>query len=120
MLIKEDRDRINFIDKNDCFVGFDWYAQCCESFGYYVAIKVTEDESLGGESLDGFFFDTSTEPVVIEHVTDNCVYADDEDAVVAFKCINDSGDVRYLHLYNHHNGYYSHGWGTSWGGSGSL
>lgn len=114
MLIKEDRVRINFIDKNDCFVGFDWYANCCENFGYYVALKITEDESFGGESLDGFFFDTDVSPVEIS--SDGY----DFDGFVAFKCINDEGDVRYLHLYNHHNGYYSHGWESSWCGGGSL
>ena len=114
MLIKEDRNRINFIDKNDCFVGFDWYAQCCENFGYYVALEITEVGSAGNGSLDGFFFDTTTEPIEI------CNDSYDVDGIVAFKCINDEGDVRYLHLYNHHNGYYSHGWGTSWCGGGSL
>ena len=114
MLIKEDRYRINFIDKNDCFVGFDWYANCCENFGYYVAPEIAEGGSAGNGSLDGFFFDTTAEP------TEICNDSYDVDGLVAFKCINDEGDVRYLHLYNHHNGYYSHGWEASWGGGGIL
>ncbi len=119
MLIKEEGDgwsrRINFIDKNDAFVGFDYSSCCCEHFGWYAADIVTNEEPSEEPSLDGFWFDTGEQPIDVEG-TDKW----GEDNAIAFKCVNEAGAVRYLHLYNHHNGYYSHGWDASWGLDGSL
>lgn len=120
MLIKETTqgysEKINFIDRNDNFVGFDWGGQCCESFGYYFAKDVTDKEPEIQPNHDGFYFDTTFNPVDIEFTGD---YAD-EDNGVAFKCMNDAGDVIYLHLTNSHNGYYAHGWESSFGGCGGI
>lgn len=115
MLIKEDKGRINFIDDKDNFVGFDFESCCCESFGYHVAHELTEFAPEVEPSLDGFRFDTSIEPLDVDS-------SDDYDCggTVAFKCVNDAGEVLYLHLSNSHNGYYSHGWDASWGPEGSL
>lgn len=113
MLIKEERGRINFIDDNDNFVGFDFESCCCENFGWHAATELTAIAPDKEPSLDGFRFDTSIEPLDVDS-------SDDEEAVVAFKCVNDAGDVVYLHLSNSHNGYYSHGWDASWGPEGSL
>lgn len=122
MLIKEENERscsrrINFIDKNDAFVGFDYSSCCCEDFGYYITDVVTAVYPDDDLSLEGFWFDTSVEPMYAESGQDAW---GDEDGALAFRCINENGAVRYLHLYNHHNGYYSHGWNTSWGQQGSL
>lgn len=117
MLVKEQGGKINFIDRNDCFVGFDYYACCCESFGWYVASEPSADPvpDLDDEAaLNGFWFDTATEPTDVEDADA------DQGGTVAFRCVNEAGDVVWLHLYNSHNGYYSHGWETSWGQSGSL
>ncbi len=115
MLIKEEKGRINFIDDNDNFVGFDFEKDCCENFGWHVANEMTEVAPDNEPSLDGFRFDTTVEPQNIE--------IDDEDdcgGTVVFKCVNDAGDVLYLHLSNVHNGFYSHGWDASWGPEGTL
>lgn len=106
MLIKEENYRINFIDKNDAFIGFDYGAKCCEDFGWFIS---------GSENLDGFWFDTESEPCDL--LSDYGYECKNE---VQFKCVNDSGNVALLHLYNHHNGYYSHGWESSWGCEGYL
>lgn len=112
MLIKETETEINFIDKNDNFVGFSYHQQCCENFGYMVTGGVegldlrNPQENL---SLDGFWFDTQCEPV-----HDCAGYVEEGDSV-AFKCVNDSGCVRYVVLFNSHSGWYSHGWCASWG-----
>ena len=113
MLIKEDDGRVNFIDKNDSFVGFSTYQDCCETFGWYVADHITECEPATSASLDGFWFDTDTQQLDVNGYFE-------EGGSVAFKCVNSCGDVRYLHLYNSHNGYYSHGWESSWGCEGHL
>lgn len=106
MLIKENTKNwsssINFIDDNDNFVGFDIDAQCCEEFGWYVTREATEDhghsDELSEEELVGYRFDTT--------FVDNY----DFDETVVFRLVSDKGGVAYLHLYNSHNGYYSHGW----------
>ncbi|MGL4600291.1 MAG: hypothetical protein ACRCVE_02040 [Plesiomonas sp.] len=118
MLLKESGRKINFIDENDCFVGFDFNQCCCESFGYSVTLdgkfNYHEDESLPDFNFDGYNFDTSFTPdESSDEECDDCQY-------VTLKMINSSGDVAYLHLYNMHNGYYSHGWKTSWGCEGYL
>ncbi|ANN86164.1 hypothetical protein BI096_gp41 [Enterobacter phage Arya] len=122
MLVKETNGKINFIDRNDCFVGFDYAQDCCESFGWYLntiwsteASPLFTSENFADEkALDGFWFDTATDPVSVDDD------ANDEGGTVAFRCVNSAGDVLWLHLYNAHNGYYSHGWETSWGQAGSL
>lgn len=120
MLIKETNagwsKKINFIDRNDNFVGYDWSGQCCESFGYYFATEVTEHGPSHQPEHEGFYFDTSVSAIDVEYTGEYT----DEDAGVAFKCINDAGAVIYLHLTNSHNGYYSHGWESSFAGEGSL
>ena len=115
MLIKEESGRINFIDKNDSFVGFYWESWCCERFGYYVADSPTLEDPQEDKPLDGYWFDTSVEP---EYVNGSSSY--DDGGVLVFKCMNADGSFRYLHLYNHHNGYYGHGWESSWGCEGYL
>lgn len=105
MLIKENikgwSSSINFIDDNDNFVGFDDNQQCCENFGWYITREATEDHGypeLSEEELVGYRFDTT--------FVDNY----DFDETVVFRLVSDKGGVAYLHLYNSHNGYYSHGW----------
>lgn len=122
MLVKETNGKINFIDRNDCFVGFDYAQNCCESFGWYLntiwsteaSPIFTSDNFADEKALDGFWFDTETDPVDVDDD------GNDEGGTVAFRCVNDAGDVLWLHLYNAHNGYYSHGWEASWGKAGDL
>lgn len=113
MLVKHTNGKVNFIDVNDAFVGFDFQSCCCEDFGYYMAPAVVpfEDASVTDDDaiLNGFVFDTSCEPVQEE--------SGDYDSgeCVAFRLVHQtSGDVIYLHLYTAHNGYYGHGWSSSW------
>lgn len=119
MLIKETGHSVNFIDKNDCFVGFGTLRYCCEIAGFTVVddlAKLQEDPiNHNPLSLDGYWFDTSIQP--IEDLIVPWVYDGD---VVAFTCVNEAGDIRYLVLYNEHNGYYHHGWETSWGCEGFI
>lgn len=114
MLIKEEGYRINFIDSNDCFVGFDYSADCCESFGYFVSETLGVEQAVDSD-LSGYIFDVNTRPIEVE--TEDSYECG---GVVAFRCVNRDGSVLWLHLYNSHNGYYGHGWDTSWGCEGYL
>lgn len=102
-----DRDgKINFVDDNNVFVGFDFQSCCCENFGYLINATppTNTEESLPDSALDGFQFDPSfiaTEGVQLSE-------RDDGGGSVVFK-LTKCGEVLYLTLYNHHNGYYGHG-----------
>ena len=111
MLIKETGDKVNFIDKNDNFVGYDMDGQCCEYFGWYITNSVTTEVQEENFCSDGFWFDVTVEPVELDK---------GDYYIVVFKLVNSSGEVLYLHLFNEHNGYYSHGWNTSFGCEGYL
>lgn len=100
MRIFEKNDKINFVDENSVFVGFDYLSNCCERFGYYFsdtekADPDKEGEGISGDSLAGFLFDTK--------------FCGGEEEEAVFRLFNESGATLYLHLFNHHNGYYSHG-----------
>lgn len=105
--------KMNWVDENNLLVGFDYDQCCCENFGYYYSVdgKFEADRvDLDGEhDLDDYVFDPSY------HIRQCCErYEDDAEAV--FMLINHNHDetsklprVVYLHIYNSHNGYYSHG-----------
>lgn len=99
--------KINFVDKNNVLVGFDMSQSCCEHFGWYIIDEISPDtythencrnaEQLNVE-LEDYYFDTE----FIEYINGS--------ETVAFKLLKrKNGAPKYLHLFNHHNGYYSHG-----------
>lgn len=100
--------KINFVDDNNTFVGFDFESNCCECFNYWIS-KVRpvfgSDEYLReieieGANFPGFNFDTS-----FVHDPE----CGDEEGAVTFRLTNEAGEELFLTLTNHHNGYYSHG-----------
>ena len=102
--------KLNIVDDNNVFVGFDYSSCCCEYFGY----KITKAEPTSWETLEamepieeldfpGFNFDTT-------YKTEFC--EDDrrsEGNSVTFKAVNDAGEALFVSLMNSHNGYYIHG-----------
>jgi len=111
MKIFEKDYKINFVDDNNVFVGFDYFKSCCEHFGYVISRKKltslqlesiidsgASNLSLQDEDLNNFNFVTSYQGRV-ESSKNN----------VVFKLKNVRGKNIYLTLYNYHNGYYSHG-----------
>ena len=118
MLIKETDGKINFIDENDVFVGFDVREQCSEDFGYFISTK-KQYKICRGDDVDvsGYTFNTSKRPIEKE-VSDDA--GCDVLGMVIFKLVKPGNKNLYLHLYNFHNGYYAHGWEDSLGRSGLL
>jgi len=99
-------ERINFVDDSNVLVGFDMSQSCCEDFGW----SITPD--LKGEGLDyggvGGTLDYTFDPSFYSY--DELQYSYDNGGAITFRLISDEGDEDlYLHLWNHHNGYYSHG-----------
>lgn len=105
MKIFETDRKINFVDNNNVFVGFDNQQCCCENFGYALTkeIPTKKVESDTPEvDPDGYQFDT-------EFYTEGFPDSQwDEGGRATFK-LTKGEDTLYLTLFNSHNGYYSHG-----------
>lgn len=106
--------KINFVDEHNALVGYDFSANCCEDFGWYISdrISIRTEESMftdvmGSDAinqcLDGWTFDTEFFRT-LEEGDRNYM----EENTVIFRLVNGSNEL-FLHLYNVHNGYYSHG-----------
>ncbi len=114
MRIFEDLGKINFVDENNRFVGFDYQSNCCESFGWLIRDELLSTrKELNGmegdttEKLEGYSFDEQFLPV--ETPCDNESIDYDGGGSIVFKLVAKDKPDLYLHLYNYHNGYYSHG-----------
>jgi len=110
--------KVNFVDDNNVLVGYDFAANCCEEFGWYIHDKVTNigagslfsektDVNAINESLKEWTFDTS----FFEEIKEGLGFSDENNTAV-FRLVNGDNEL-FLHLYNVHNGYYSHGFDFS-------
>lgn len=107
--------KVNFVDTNNRFVGYDIDPNCCEQFGYFISDKSDIkdiDTTIGEQEIDekelvGYVFD----PKYMVDGANEDTY--EQTRFVCFKLIphysDDSNPPKYLYLYNCHNGYYSHG-----------
>lgn len=103
--------KLNIVDSNNVFVGYDYEQGCCEYFGYGFVKELPI--AYGYDSPDIKYFD----PDLSEYVFDISFFKDDFDCLdeyegggmCAFKLTGDSLPYIYLILYNYHNGYYRHG-----------
>lgn len=108
--------KINFVDENNVFVGFDYSSHCCENFGYFFTKKEPQRslfpinlalDEIGNQpnfNKEEYYFDIN----YFRKLDNKTIYCDDGGAV-CFKLISDSGPPMYLVLFNVHNGYYGHG-----------
>lgn len=100
-------NRLNFIDGNNIFVGYDYESCCCENFGYYITDikpeKANEKNSIEAD-IERYNFDTS----YCEEIEEDPEWIDCGGGIV-FKMVADGLPDLYLVLYNYQNGYYSHG-----------
>lgn len=115
MRIFEKDGKVNFVDENNVFVGYDLNQDCCEYADWFFSER--EENKVPPDSghdtvppnLEGFRFDT--------HYFEELQNADDRDegGMVRFK-VTDGDRVVYLYLFNVHNGYYGHGFEAKIGG----
>jgi hypothetical protein len=106
--------KINFVDLNDTYVGMDYTDYCCENFGFFFTREkpsptTTKTEAVPVEDLDlePYFFDSYFAKFGCSMGTDGGM---------AFFRLRANEETLYLCLYNHHNGYYSHGFTMKQGG----
>ncbi len=116
MLIKETGSKVNFIDVNDVYVGYDISQSCCEHADWFIHPMQCESPYIEeyGDSysgivnkefdLNGFVFDTK----FVEYSTKDT----DSGAMVIFRMVKGNNQL-FLHLFNVHNGYYGHGFDTN-------
>ena len=102
--------KVNFVDESDALVGFDISQDCCEYFGWYVsddqeAVSSPPEwsEEQGNTMLAGYLFDRSF--LVENTAPESC--GEDHEAI--FRLTKAEAPDLFLHLFNHHNGYYAHG-----------
>jgi len=110
--------KVNFVDDNNVLVGYEFAGNCCEQYGWYIHDKVTNngegalfnettDHNAINDSLKEWTFDTS----FFEELREGSHCSDDHNTAV-FRLVNGDNEL-FLHLYNVHNGYYSHGFDFS-------
>jgi len=99
--------KVNFVDVNNVFVGYDEGQSCCEDAGWFIADTITNyaydmEEMLTPREIEPYSFDKEF-----------FKYGDSSDldsgAMVIFRLVADDLPDMFLHVYNAHNGYYSHG-----------
>jgi len=105
--------KINFVDEDNVFVGYDMSQCCCETAGWYITeLKSFDLERCGvfeGFNESEWRFDKSFIEEVNYIKNGDYDYNTLEDGgMVMFRLI--SGDKEcFLHIFNCHNGYYGHG-----------
>lgn len=103
-------EKVNFTDENDVFVGYDTAEHCCEFADWYITDEVilcTGTDLVF--DLEGYTFDKDYFKSVDNEDYDVKNYA-------IFRLVKSDHKDLYLHLFNHHNGHYSHGFEAKVGG----
>ena len=99
--------KVNFVDENNVFLGYDLSQGCCEDADWYItATSIPNASKLEViPDLTNYRFDTSFFQEISESESINGI---DEGGEVIFR-ITDGIDELFIHIYNAHNGYYGHG-----------
>lgn len=109
--------KINFVDENNVFLGYDMNQCCCEQADWFIADTPQELEELpeplpemnreGIPNLEGFVFD----PAFFRGDDDREFYNGSSRSLAIFRIVKEKGEKaeKFIHLLNAHNGYYGHG-----------
>jgi hypothetical protein len=106
--------KVNFVDDNNVFVGYDYADLCCENYGWYIRDDIDTNSTYResddvdnvyriNEQLQGWVFDTN---FCME--SESGEHAWHVESYVVFRLTRDKNE-KFLHLFNTHNGYYCHG-----------
>lgn len=117
-------NKVNFVDENNVYFGYDMNGQCCEQYGWFVADKISipntweefdgkyrepyQDVNAINKELVDFVFDTSYFNEF--HSQELNQKLGNDLTMVILRIVNqDHSKEKFIHVYNCHNGYYSHG-----------
>ncbi len=109
-------EKVNFVDDNDVFVGYDMGQDCCEHADWFIHEEITSYSYDMEDTVD------KNTPDITDYCFDinffKQIESSDLDAggMVAFKLTSKNKPDLYLHLFNAHNGYYGHGFTVKHGG----
>jgi len=107
-ILEKPNKHVNFVDENNTFVGYDLEQDCCEDAGWFIAeeknsdLPEIEDRPGSFPDISKYFFD-------IEYFEKFENETLDEGSMVVFRLVSKGMMDLYLHIFNAHNGYYSHG-----------
>lgn len=121
MRVFDDKDvwlqKVNFVDINNVFVGYDMNQCCCEHADWFISSKPFNDSdkiSLSSDELNDHIYSYTFDIDYMEY--DDQDRRDDdgyryyeEGGAVAFRLTSPNRPDLYLTLFNCHNGYYGHG-----------
>lgn len=108
MKVFETGDKVNFVDSNNVFVGYDLGQDCCEHAGWFIKPEPTaysyefEPVLEQAPDVEGYDFDPSYEKGDSGGDLDG-------GGMTIFRLTSGSLPDLYLHIFNAHNGYYCHG-----------
>lgn len=112
------QDKVNFVDENNNAVGYDLGQDCCEDADWFITDRIIKGMTYEDcdkyrdckelENIDNYNFDPTF--ILVEH------HILDDGGSAIFKLKGNNLKTMYLHLFNSHNGYYSHGFDFSMSG----
>jgi len=101
--------KINFVDKNNRVIGYDMEDRCCGDAGWFIS------DQKNYEVYDKKYNKIDYIVPSVKDYTFDPDYMEDVEGVgdfgankIIFRLVNGDKEL-FLHLYNVHNGYYSHG-----------
>jgi hypothetical protein len=105
MQVFERDGKVNFVDENNVLLGYDTNQNCCERADWFIAdYPMSAEPETKRESipdLKGFVFD-----IAFYKYVDGGEF--DGGGMAIFHIVN--GDTeKFVHIFNAHNGYYTHG-----------
>lgn len=105
--------KVNFVDENNVVVGYDLTQNCCEWAGWFLSYG--EETSARNNDLDREIVETyQFDPQYFFTVSNDTNL--DYGGLVRFRLVSEGKSDIFLHLFNSHNGYYSHGFSIDVGG----
>lgn len=106
-------EKVNFVDDNNVFVGYDLGQDCCEYADWYIGTELWSGQSLHGNSCirpkNEDLVDYQFDQEFFQHLDERDRGELDGGSIVAFRLVAEGKPDLYLHLFNCHNGYYGHG-----------
>ncbi len=114
MKVFDGNEKINFVDENNIFVGFDLGQSCCEYADWF--ISQNKENTIPDDKYEYIERERINDLVLLSYTFDKLFFEEvdcgdhlDAGAMVRFRLVADNKPDLYLHIFNSHNGYYSHG-----------
>ena len=114
-------EKVNFVDTDNVVLGYDTSVQCCEQAGWFISDTPIRDGSFWTE-LDELQVDmVKGTPVVMKNYSFDPTFMEtlngdscgcDSGGMAIFRIVYKNNKIqgqKFLHIYNAHNGWYSHG-----------